>query len=199
VPGPAAGLIAAALADAAGGAPGRAPAGTGAHPDAFQSIYGATDLTIKDNFIHNIAAQGIFLQRFQGTNRNFNAHDNVIARVAAPWTAFSANARKATIGHNTIDGILRAGGASVRVVSNVAIRGIIVEPEGGVTRERYNLASRFTHKPGAGSIMGGPIFGDAGKNDFRLKRGTRGSGDGPGRRDIGSRRANWSHPVFRRR
>jgi hypothetical protein len=177
----------------------RRPPGSAAHPDVFQSIYGATGLTIKDNFIHNIAAQGIFLQRFQGTNRNFNAHDNVIARVAAPWTAFSANARKATIGHNTIDGILRAGGASVRVVSNVAIRGIIVEPEGGVTRERYNLASRFTHKPGAGSIMGGPIFGDAGKNDFRLKRGTRGSGDGPGRRDIGSRRANWSHPVFRRR
>ena len=85
----------------------RRPPGSAAHPDVFQSIYGATGLTIKDNFIHNIAAQGIFLQRFKGTNRNFNAHDNVIARVAA-WTAFSANARKATISHNTIDGILRA-------------------------------------------------------------------------------------------
>jgi hypothetical protein len=177
----------------------RRPAGSAAHPDVFQSIYGASRLTIKHNFIHDIAAQGIFLQRFMGTNRDFDAHDNVIARVSPPWTAFSANARKASISHNTVGGILRAGGASIRVVANVATKGVVVEPEGGVTRERYNLASRFTHKPGAGSIMGGPIFRDARKNDFRLKRGTRGSRDGPGHRDIGSRRANWSHPVFRSR
>jgi hypothetical protein len=177
----------------------RRPAGSAAHPDVFHSIYGATGLTIKDNFIHDIAAQGVFLQRFKGMNRSFDAHDNVIARVAPPWTAFSANARKASISHNTVGGILRAGGAGVRVVANIATKGVVVEPEGGVTRERYNLASRFTHKPGAGSIMGGPIFRDTGKNDFRLKRGTRGSGDGPGRRDIGSRRSNWSHPRFRRR
>ncbi len=177
----------------------RRPRGSAAHPDVIQSIYGASGLTIKDNFIHDIAAQGIFLQRFMGTNRGFDAHDNVIARVAPPWVAFSANARKPAISHNTIAGALRAGGASVRLVANIATKGVLVEPEGGVTRERYNLAVRFTHRPGAGSIKAVPAFRNAGKNDFRLKRGSLGSRKGPGHRDIGSRRANWSHPVFRRR
>ena len=85
----------------------RCPAGSSSHPDVFQSIYGATGLTIKDNFIHDIAAQGIF-QRFVGINRNFKAYDNVIARVAYPWVAFSATVD--TITHNTIDGILPRGG-----------------------------------------------------------------------------------------
>jgi hypothetical protein len=172
------------------------PAGSSAHPDAFQSIYGASHLVIEDNFIHNIAAQGIFIQDFIGANRFATIEDNVIARVAHPWVALAMNAAHATVAHNTIEGLLRARGPNLRVIANVADSLLLPAPS---RRERYDLAGIFSSKPGAGSIKGAPAFRDPARNDYRLRSGSPGSKAGPGGRDIGSRTANWSHRRLHRR
>ncbi len=166
----------------------RAPAGTGAHPDAFQSIYGAKDLTIKDNFIHDIAAQGIFLQVFQGENRGFDAHDNVIVRVAYPFVAFSANAAQASITHNTVDGVFRvtALDGKARVLDNIATFGLL--SGGRIGREDYNLAQNFTATKGPHSIAGKPQYRDITRNDYSLAPGSPGYRAGPAGKDLGSRR-----------
>jgi hypothetical protein len=170
----------------------RAPPGSGAHPDAFQSIYGATDLTIKDNFIHDIAAQGIFLQEFQGENRGFDAHDNVIARVAYPFVAFSANAAQASITHNTVDGVFRvtALDGKARVLDNIATFGLL--SGGQIGREDYNLAQNFTATKGPHSIVGKPQYRDITRNDYSLAPGSPGYRAGAAGKDLGSRR-----PAFR--
>ncbi len=172
----------------------RAPAGTGAHPDAFQSIYGATDLTVADNFIHDITAQGIFLQLFQGENSGFDAHDNVIARVAYPFVAFSANSAKARITHNTVDGVFRvtAPDGRARVIGNIATFGLL--SGGAIGREDYNLAQNFTAAKGPHSLTGKPQYRDITRNDFTLAPGSPGYRAGPDGKDFGSRR-----PVYRRR
>ena len=172
------------------------PPGSSAHPDAFQSIYGASHLTIKGNFIHNIAAQGIFVQGFKGANRNVTAEDNVIVRVAKPWVAFGLKASHAKINHNTIDGLLRARGPSLRLLANVVDSLFLPAPG---RRERYDLARSFSSKPGGQSIKGEPEFRNPAKNDFRLSPHSPGWRDGPGHTDIGSRTANWSHRRLHRR
>ena len=172
------------------------PPASGAHPDAFQSIYGARHLKIVDNFIHNISAQGIFVQDFKGANSVVTARDNVIVRVAKPWVAFGLNASHAKIANNTIDGVLRARGPSLRLLANVV--GSLLLPAPG-RRERYNLAGSFSSKPGTHSVKGEPRFRNAARDDFRLRRGSPGSHAGPGGHDIGSRTANWSHRKLHRR
>ena len=159
------------------------PAGSASHPDAFQSIYGAVRLTLRGNFIHDIAAQGVFVQVFRGPNRGFRAEDNVIARVAYPWVAFSFAAEDARVVHNTIGGLLRVGESTRRaaVVANIAGT-LLIDPAAQLRRADYNL------------VGGVPQYRDVEENDFRLDPGSLGSRQAPGGRDIGSRRANWSKP-----
>jgi hypothetical protein len=176
----------------------RRPARSGAHPDAFQSIFGARKLTIRDNFIHDIAAQGIFVEHYQGANSGFVAEDNVVARVKAPWTAFFFTANHSRVSHNTVEGIIRANGRPVHLLANIATGGVVAAPTSHITRERYNLASRFPRAPGPGSRKAQPLFRHARGNDFRLKEGSPGRHAAPGRKDVGSRRADWKHPKFRR-
>lgn len=171
----------------------RAPPGTGAHPDAFQSIYGATDLTVKGNFIHDIAAQGIFLQLFQGENRGFGAHDNVIVRVAYPFVAFSANAAQAAITHNTVDGVFRvtALDGKARVLDNIATFGLL--SGGRIGHEDYNLAQNFTATKGPHSIVGKPQYRDITRNDYSLAPGSPGYRAGSDGKDLGSRQPSRRH------
>jgi hypothetical protein len=169
------------------------PAGSAAHPDAFQSIYGAVRLTLRRNFIHDIAAQGVFVQAFRGPNLGFRAHDNVIARVAYPWVAFTFATEDARVVHNTIGGLLRVNESTSRaaIVANVA-NTLLFEPGAQVRRAEYNLAQRFIPRRGRRSIRRAPRYRRPSRNDFRLRRGSPGWRKAPGGRDIGSRRANWS-------
>jgi hypothetical protein len=169
------------------------PKGSGAHPDAFQSIYGATDLTIEDNYIHDIAAQGIFLQEFQGQNRGVTVKDNVIARVAYPFVAFTMSATDGVVDHNTIDGVARIGQFTrdSRFVANIATFGLLFDGSPGV-QENYNLAKHFTSTRGSRSMIGMPEYRNARGNDFSLVPGSPGYRAAADGRDLGSRRT-----VFR--
>jgi hypothetical protein len=166
----------------------RRPRGSKDHPDAFQSIYGAEDLTIRRNFIHDIAAQGIFVERFGGENRRLRVEDNVIARVAYPWVPLSFSARDAKLIHNTVLGLIRTGQSTRRavLVGNIASK-LLVPPGTGVARRDHNL------------VGGQPRFRNTRRNDFRLRRGSPGRHRGPRRTDIGSRSANWSRGPLARR
>jgi hypothetical protein len=168
------------------------PPGSKAHPDAFQSIYGAADLTLRGNFIHDIAAQGIFLESFRGANTGFVARDNVIVRVAAPWVGFSFAAVGARVEHNTVTTTLAIDRTTrnASIIANIA-KSLYPRP-GAQYNENYNLTTRFTRTPGPNSIRGKPTYRSGRRNDFRLKRGSRGSRKAPNGKDIGSRRANWS-------
>jgi hypothetical protein len=162
------------------------PPGTDAHPDAFQSIFGARDLTIEGNFIHDIAAQGIFLQLFQGPNRGFVARDNVIARVAYPFVAFTFSSVGARVTHNTVDGIMRIGSLTRRaqVIANVATFGMLIDAPIG--REDYNLSKNFTTAKGPHSLTGAPQYRNPARNDFALAPGSPGYRAGPDGKNFGS-------------
>jgi hypothetical protein len=171
----------------------RPPGGSEFHPDVFQSIYGFDGLTLRRNFIHDIAAQGVTLQTFRGVNRDFRASDNVIARVAYPWTAFGVEANGARVVHNTIGGLLLVGKNTRRttLVGNIS-SSLLIQPGAGVSREERNLATRFTRRRGRGSILGGARFRNPARNDFRLRNDSRGRGRGVGGADLGSRFADFS-------
>jgi hypothetical protein len=166
----------------------RRPRGSKDHPDAFQSIYGAEGLTLRRNFIHDIAAQGILVERYRGENRGLRVEDNVIARVAYPWVPLSFSARGAKLIHNTVLGTIRTGHSTRRavLVGNIAST-LLLPPGTGVARRDHNL------------VGGRPQFRNAGRNDFRLRRGSPGRRRGPGRTDIGSRTGNWSRGALARR
>lgn len=171
----------------------RRRSGSKAHPDVFQSLFGAEDLVLRGNFIHDIAAQGIFVQRLRGANRRLRIEDNVIARVAYPWVALSFSARGAQLAHNTLLGATRVGPSSRRAVLVGNIIATLDLPGGaGALRDYRNLVGRSTGRAGHGNIAGGPAFRDARRNDFRLVPGSRGSGQAPNGADVGSRRGNRS-------
>jgi hypothetical protein len=156
------------------------------HPDAIQSIYGAEDLTLRGNFIHDIAAQGVFIQLYRGANTGFRADHNVVARVASPWIAFAFNSVGAAVQHNTIDGKLTAAGTSIDLVSNVATYALAPSATAQFTRYDYNVSLRFTRPPGPNSIVGSPTYRDAPRNDFTLSQASLGWGAAPDGTDIGS-------------
>jgi hypothetical protein len=166
------------------------PDGSDAHPDAIQSIYGAVDLVIRRNFIHDIAAQGVFVQEYRGENRNFRAEDNVVARVAYPWQSFAVRANASYIAHNTITGSLRVGGSATEVIGNIAKSSLTIE-NSQLVREDFNLSARFVATRGPNSLLGVPAFVDPAGNDFSLLPDSLGKGAGPDGSDIGS-----SHTVF---
>jgi hypothetical protein len=172
----------------------RRPPRSGAHTDAFQSIYGARGLVLRRNFIHDIKAQAVFLQNFRGANVGFRAEDNVIARVAGPWVELSCNAFSARLIHNTIGGLVRIGGSTRRAVVVANIAGALIYNAGAQTaRDEANLAQRFKPRRGRRSILGSPRYRNARRNDFRLGQGSRGVGVAPGGSDVGSRWADWSN------
>jgi hypothetical protein len=170
------------------------PPGSDAHPDVLQSIYGSADMTVQRNFIHDIAAQGVFVQGFRGVNTNVTATHNVVVRVAYPWTAFIFDVANSSITHNTVDGVVRIGattrGSDVR--ANIATYGLLTDGDAQVS-ENYNLSQRFTRVPGGGSIVGRPVFRDAARNDFALAQGSPGKGVVDGL-DVGSRFPSFPAP-----
>ena len=164
------------------------PDGSESHPDAFQSIYGAVDLVIRRNFIHDIAAQGIFLQEYLGENRNFRAEDNVIVRVAYPWQAFASRANASYVAHNTITGSLRVGGSAIEVIANIATGSLTIGENSQLVREDFNLSARFSAPPGPSSLVGVPAFVDPAGNDFTLRSDSLGKAAAADGSDIGSTR-----------
>jgi len=170
----------------------RRPPGSSAHPDVFQSIYGAEGLTLRRNFVHDIAAQGIFVQRFRGENRRLRIEDNVIARVAPPWVALSFEAQGAKLIHNTVEGLVRGSGASIEMVGNVAGSLLVPTETAKLVDERYNLAERFAGPPGPSSMLGQPIYRNSTANDYRLAPDSPGTGTAANGADIGARRADFS-------
>ena len=169
------------------------PPGSGAHPDAVQTLYGAVNLTLRRNFIHDIAAQGVFVQNFRGANRGITAEDNVIVRVAYPWTAFAVDAEGVRVVHNTVDGLLlaRRGTRRAVVIANIA-SALVFSPGVEATRGGYNLARRFVPTASRRSVLGAPRYRKPRRNDFRLRRDSPGFRKGPRGTDIGSRWADWS-------
>jgi hypothetical protein len=163
------------------------------HPDAIQTIFGFSGLTLRRNFIHDNAAQGVALQRYRGVNRNFRASDNVIVRIAYPWSSIGVDADGARVVHNTIGGTLLIGKLTRRttIVGNIS-GGLVIEPGAGVIRNERNLASRFAGRRGRGSILGGARFRNPGRNDFRLRKDSLGRNKGVGGADLGSRFAERS-------
>ena len=164
------------------------PEGSEAHPDVFQSIYGAVDLVIRRNFIHDIAAQGIFVQEYLGENRNFRAEDNVIVRVAYPWQSFASRANASYVAHNTITGSLRVGGSAIEVIANIAASSLTIGENSQLVREDFNLSARFSAPRGPSSLLGVPAFADPAGNDFTLRADSLGKAAAPDGSDIGSRR-----------
>jgi hypothetical protein len=165
----------------------RLPPGSDAHPDVLQSIYGSTGLSFKRNFIHDVASQGLFVQAFRGVNTNVTATDNVVVRVAYPWTAFILDIVGSNISHNTVDGVMRIGATSrqSKVQANIATYGLLTDP-GAQVAPSSNLAQRFTGERGPGSVQGKPRFRNPRRDDYRLRRRSAGRRRAPGRRDIGS-------------
>lgn len=165
----------------------RLPPGSDAHPDVLQSIYGARDLVLRGNFIHDIASQGIAIDRFEGENTNVRILDNVIARVGYPWVAMSVDAVGGRLAHNTVDGTLTLGPGArgLAVVANIAAHGLLTDPAARV-RQGFNLSRRFTGRAGRGSIAGSPRYRSPRRDDFRLRRGSRGWQRAPGGKDMGA-------------
>jgi hypothetical protein len=168
------------------------PSGSRAHPDAIQSIYGAVDLVISDNFIHDIAAQGVFIQSFRGENRNFRAERNVVTRVASPWTEFAVRATGGYVAHNTIDGYLLVGGSFIDALGNIATSSLAVGKNSQFVRADYNLSRRFTRSRGPNSLQGTPAF--TAHDDFTLLPGSPGKGAAPDGSDLGSGWQRWRMP-----
>ena len=162
------------------------PPGSSAHPDAIQTIYGAVDLVLRRNFIHDIAAQGIFVEAYRGQNRNVVAEDNVVAGVAYPWTAFGLSADTAYVRHNTIGGTLRLSGTSLDAYANVATSSITAPADAQFLREDYNLSPRFSRPHGPRSIVGAPAFQDPSRNDFTLRASSLGKAGAPDKSDLGA-------------
>jgi hypothetical protein len=165
----------------------RLPPGSDSHPDVLQSIYGARDLVLRGNFIHDISAQAIAIDDFMGENRNVRIRDNVIARVAYPWVAMSVDGLGGRLSHNTIDATLTLGPGTrgMEVIANIAAYGLLIDPAAEVS-ENFNLSRRFTRPSGRRSITGRPRYRNPTRDDFRLTRGSRGSRSAPGRRDLGA-------------
>jgi hypothetical protein len=168
-----------------------APPGSGSHPDAFQSIYGAERLVLRRNFIHDIDSQGIFIERFRGENRGLLAEDNVIVRVDFPWVEFTFSALGAKIVHNTIEGRIRSDEDTrgAVLVANI-VSSFLIAP-GAETEAADNLLEQLTGPQGPGSIVGQPVYRDPAANDFRLAPGSPGSGMAANGADIGARRADY--------
>ena len=169
------------------------PAGSASHPDAIQTLFGTVDLTVRRNFIHDIAAQGIFVQDYRGQNRRVRVLDNVIVRVPGSWTELAVGAVGARVVHNTVGGLLLIGASTRRAALIANIADVVLAREGAeVSRDEYNMARRFVPRRGRWAIRGTPRYRRPSRNDFRLRRGSPGWRKAPGDRDVGSRRANWS-------
>jgi len=168
------------------------PGELAAHSDVFQSIYGAVDLTIRRNFIHDIAAQGIFIQGFRGENPRPVVEDNVLVRFDAPWVPLTVSGTDMRVRRNTVQGTLRTGpGVETGDISGNIASTVLIEPTASPV-EDYNLASRFTRSKGPHSIVGAATFRDPTTNDFRLAPDSPGAGTAAEGADIGARRADFS-------
>lgn len=158
----------------------------GQHADVVQTVFGGRDLVVRDNYIHDNRAQGIFIN--DGRVTNVVIEGNVITRnhdQLALQLFDTVNLRIAsnTIWDNEANVALRKGVRKATVTRNL-LQDIVVEDPADAARAVHqddNLVGGGWNWGARGDrdVTGKPTFVDAPGGDYRLAKhsagGTRGA------------------------
>jgi hypothetical protein len=153
----------------------RRPAGSTAHPDVLQTVFGGENLVFRDNYVHDYDAQGFFIADGQVTdvvveNNLFEGHEGPMSPVRI------ADAVDVRFVNNTVRGLTRFSGGSRNVtIKNNLIQTLQKDTSGGLTvaYQDYNLIESGP-RSGAHDIGGTPRFVNSSAGDFDLAAGSPG-------------------------
>jgi Right handed beta helix region len=147
----------------------------GQHADAIQTVFGGSDLVVRDNFIHDNVAQGVFINDGRVTGAVIES--NVIVRNRAElalqlFDTVGLTLASNTIWDNELNVILRAGVRDAVVTRNLFEDMVVEDPATAARDVRqdhnvigggWNWGARGPH-----DLAAHPTFVDPGRQDYRL-------------------------------
>jgi hypothetical protein len=157
----------------------------GQHADAVQTVFGGRDLVVRDNFIHDNRAQGIFFN--DGRITNAVIEGNVIVRNRAEialqlFDTVGLKIANNTIWNNEANVALRKGIRDAVVTDNL-IQDIVVEDPADAARtvrQDHNLIGGGWNWGARGDhdVTGTPTFVNPAGEDYRLAARSAGRANG---------------------
>jgi hypothetical protein len=157
----------------------------GQHADAVQTVFGGRDLVVRDNFIHDNVAQGVFIKDGRVTGAVIEG--NVIVHNRAEIALQLYDTVGVTIAGNTVwdneaNVALRAGVRDATVTHNIFQDMVVDDPASAArdVRQDHNLVRGGWNwgARGAHDTSRPPTFVDPGRSDYRLTPTSAGSGAG---------------------
>jgi hypothetical protein len=157
----------------------------GQHADAVQTVFGGRDLVVRDNFIHDNVAQGVFIKDGRVTGAVIEG--NVIVHNRAEIALQLYDTVGVTIAGNTVwdneaNVALRAGVRDATVTRNIFQDMVVDDPasaardvrqDHNLVRGGWNWGARGPH-----DTSRPPTFVDPGRSDYRLTPTSAGNGAG---------------------
>jgi hypothetical protein len=157
----------------------------GQHADAVQTTFGGSDLVVRDNFIHDNVAQGVFIKDGRVTRAVIEG--NVIVRNRSEIALQLYDTVGVTIAGNTVwdndeNVALRAGVRDAVVTRNLFQSMVVDDPASAArdVRQDHNVVAGGWNWGARGphDISTPPSFVDPGRSDYRLTPKSAGSGAG---------------------
>ena len=159
----------------------RRPAGSTAHPDVLQTVFGGENLVFRNNYVHDYDAQGFFIA--DGKVTGVVVENNLLEGHEGPMSPVRiADAVDVRFVNNTVRGLTRFSGGSRNVtIMNNLIQTLQRDTSGGLTvaYQDYNLIQSGP-RSGAHDLGGTPNFVNSSAGDFDLAAGSPGIDAGTG-------------------
>jgi Right handed beta helix region len=157
----------------------------GQHADAIQTVFGGSDLVVRNNFIHDNYAQGVFINDGRVTGARIES--NVIVRNRGELAVQLFDTVGLALAGNTVwdneeNVILRAGVRDAVVTRNVFQDMVVEDPATAArdVRQDHNVIAGGWNwgARGAHDTTARPTFVDPGRQDYRLAATSAGRGAG---------------------
>ena len=153
----------------------RRPAGSTAHPDVLQTVFGGENLVFRDNYVHDYDAQGFFIA--DGTVTGVVVENNLFEGHEGPMSPVRiADGVNVRFVNNTVRGLTRFSGGSRNVtIKNNLIQTLQKDASAGLTvaYDDYNLIESGP-RSGAHNLAGAPKFVNSAAGNFDLAAGSPG-------------------------
>jgi Right handed beta helix region len=149
---------------------------TGQHADAVQTVFGGRDLVVRNNFIHDNRAQGLFIKDGQVTNALIEG--NVIVHNSGElalqlYDTVGVKVVNNTVWDNEFNVALRTGVRNAVVSKNVFENMVVEDPAAAAAEvhQDYNLIAGGWNWGARGrhDTKAPPAFVNRGAEDYRLR------------------------------